>query len=166
MTEHGTHPGVGSLLLPLINFLLFAGIIVWKLPGPVREFFRERTARLREALAAGKRALAEAEETRAALERDVRELPATIATLKADVKSTADRRRANLLDVARRAADRIRADARLLAEHEVAAARHALRTEVVDEAIRQATDVIRAGIRPEDQERLVRDFVQSAGTAG
>jgi hypothetical protein len=46
MTEHGAHPGVGSLLLPLINFLLFAGIIVWKLPGPVREFFRDRTARL------------------------------------------------------------------------------------------------------------------------
>lgn len=166
MTEHGAHPGVGSLLLPLVNFLLFAALIIWKLPGPVREFFRARTARLRDALAAGKRALAEAEETRAALERDVRELPATIANLKADIRSTADRQRANLLEVARRAADRIRADARLLAEHEVAAARHALRTEVVEEAIRQATDLIRAGIRAEDQERLVRDFVQSAGTAG
>jgi len=166
MTEHGAHPGVGSLLLPLINFLIFAAIIIWKLPGPVREFFRERTARLRDALAAGKRALAEAEETRATLERDVRELPATIAHLKADIHSTADRQRTNLLDVARQAADRIRADARLLAEHEVAAARHALRTEVVEEAVRQATDLIRAGIRAEDQERLVRDFVQSAGTAG
>ena len=166
MTEHGAHPGIGSLLLPLINFLLFAGLIIWKLPGPVREFFRQRTARLRDALAAGKRALAEAEETRAALERDVRELPGTIANLKADIQSTADRQRANLLEVARRAADRIRADARLLAEHEVAAARHALRTEVVEEAVRQATDLIRGAIRGEDQERLVRDFVQSAGTAG
>ena len=46
------------------------------------------------------------------------------------------------------------------------AARHALRTEVVEEAIRLATDLIRGGIRGEDQERLVRDFVQSAGTAG
>ena len=166
MTEHGAHPSVRDLVLPAINFLIFAAIIVWKLPGPVREFFRQRTARLREALAAGKRALAEAEETRAALERDVRELPGTIASLKADIHSTADRQRANLLEVARRAADRIRADARLLAEHEMAAARHALRTEVVEEAVRQATDLIRGGIRGEDQERLVRDFVQSAGTAG
>ncbi len=166
MTEHGAHPGIGSLLLPVVNFLLFVGLIVWKLPGPVREFFRQRTARLRDALAAGKRALAEAEETRATLERDVRELPGTVAHLKADIHSTAERQRANLLEVARRAADRIRADARLLAEHEVAAARHALRSEVVDEAVRQATDLIRGGIRPEDQERLVRDFVQTAGTAG
>ena len=165
MTEHGAHPGVGSLLLPLINFLLFAAVIIWKLPGPVREFFRQRTARLRDALAAGKRALAEAEEIRAALERDVRELPGTIANLKADIHSTADRERANLLAVARRAADRIRADARLLAEHEVGAARHGLCTEVVEEAIRQATDLIRGGIRGDDQERMVREFVQSAGTA-
>jgi F-type H+-transporting ATPase subunit b len=166
MTEHGAHPGIGSLFLPLVNFLLFVGLLVRLLPGPIREFFRQRTARLREVLAAGKRALAEAEETRATLERDVRELPNTIANLKADLRSTADRQRANLLEVARRAAERIRADARLLAEHEVAAARHALRTEVVEEAIRLATDLIRGGIRGEDQERLVRDFVQSAGTAG
>jgi F0F1-type ATP synthase membrane subunit b/b' len=165
MTEHAAPPGIGSLVLPAINFLLFAGLMIWKLPAPVREFFRERTARLREALAAGKRALAEAEETRAALERDVRELPATIAHLKADIRATADRERANLLGVAVRAADRIRSDARLLAEHEIAAARDGLRTEVVEEAIRQATVLVRDAIRVGDQERLVIDFVQSAGSA-
>ena len=166
MTEHGAPPGIGTLALPAINFLLFVGLIIWKLPGPVREFFRERTERLREALAAGRRALAEAEETRATLERDVGELPGTIARLKGDIRATAERERANLLDVAIRATDRIKGDARLLAEHEIAAARDGLRTEVVEEAIRQATVLIRDAIRGEDQERLVRDFVQSAGTAG
>ena len=165
MTEHGAHPGIGSLLLPAINFLLFVGLIVWKLPGPVKEFFRERTARLREALAAGKRALTEAEEIRAALERDILELPGTIAHLKADIHAAADRERANLLDVAISAAGRIRTDARLLAEHEIAAARAGLRSEVVEEAIRQATVLLRDAIRADDQERLVRDFVQTAGTA-
>jgi len=165
MTEHGAHPGIGSLVLPVINFLLFVGLIVWKLPGPVKEFFGQRTERLREALAAGKRALAQAEETRAALERDVRELPSTIAQLKADIRATADRERANLLDVTVRAAGRIRSDARLLAEHEIAAARDGLRAEVVEEAIRHATLLLRDAIRAVDQERLVRDFVQTAGTA-
>ena len=165
MTDHGAHPGIGTLLWPVVNFLIFAGLIFRLLPGPVREFFRQRTARLREAMAAGKRALAEAEETRAALERDVRELPGTTTRLKADIHAAADRERANLLGIASRAADRIRADARLLAEHEIAAARGALRTEVVEEAIRQATVLIRDAIRGEDQERLVRDFVKTAGTA-
>jgi F-type H+-transporting ATPase subunit b len=165
MTEHGAEPGIGTLLFPVINFALFVGLLVWKLPGPVRQFFRERTDRIRDGLAAGKRALAEAEDTRATLERDVRELPATIAHLKADVRAAAELERKSLLDVAAHAADRIRGDARLVAEHEVAAARDGLRREVVEEAIRQAIVLIRAAIRPEDQERLVRDFVQSAGTA-
>ena len=165
MTEHGAPPGIGSIVLPAINFLLFVGLIVWKLPGPVKEFFRQRTARLREALAAGRRALAEAEATRVTLERDVRELPTTVAQLKADIRAAAERERANLLAVAVRAAERIRGDARLLAEHEIVAARNALRTEVVEEAVRQATVFVRDAIRTEDQERLVRDFVQSAGGA-
>lgn len=163
MTEHGAHPSVGDLFFPIVNFFLFA-VVLWRvLPGAVREFFRQRTARIREALAAGARALSEAQATRAALERDVRELPDTIARLRADVRAAAERERANLLDIARRAADRIRTDARLLADHEVAAARQTLRAEVVEEAVRQATAFLRDAIRPEDQERLVHDFVQSAG---
>lgn len=163
MTDHGAHPTVGSLLYPIINFVLFTALLWWRLPGPVWEFFRQRTARLREALEAGRRALAEAEETRTALERDVKELPGTIAQLRADIRAAGEREHANLVEAARRAADRIRVDARFLADHEVAAARQTLRTEVVEEAIRQATMLIRAAIRSEDQERLVGDFVQSAG---
>jgi F0F1-type ATP synthase membrane subunit b/b' len=165
MTDHGAHPGIGSLLLPLINFLLFVGLIIWKAPGPVREFFRARTERLRDALAAGKRALTEAEQIRAALERDVRELPNTVAQLKADVRAAAEREHANLLEMATRAADRIRSDARLVADSEVAAARHGLRSEVVEEAVRQATAILRGTIKTDDHERMVRDFVQSAGKA-
>ena len=164
MTEHGAHPGVGTLLLPLINFVLFVGLIAWKLPGPVKQFFRERTERLREALAAGRRALAEAEETRAALERDMRELPSTIAQLKADIRAAADREHSNLMEMTKHAAERIRSDARLVAESEVTAARNGLRSEVVDEAVRQATSMVRDTIRPEDHERMLRDFAQTAGT--
>ena len=165
MTEHGAHPGVESLLWPAVNFILFVALIVWKAPGPVREFFRARTERLRDALAAGTRALAEAEQTRAALERDVRELPNTIAQLKADVRAAAEREHANLLEMATRAAERIRSDARLVADSEVAAARSGLRSEVVEEAVRQATATLRDTIKTDDHERMVRDFVQSAGKA-
>jgi F-type H+-transporting ATPase subunit b len=165
MTEHGAHPGVGTLLLPVINFILFVGLLAWKLPGPLKAFLRERTERLREGLAAGKRALAEAEETRAALERDIRELPSTIAHLKADIRATADREHANLMDVTIRAAERIRGDARLVAESEVSSARNGLRSEVVEEAVRQATTILRGAIKTDDHERMVRDFVQTAGTS-
>src|SRR5438874_737131 len=116
-----------------------------------------------EALQAGPRARAEAEALRATLARDVENLPALRSQLRADLRATAERECEALLALGRTAAERIRTDARLLAEHEFAAARAALRAEVIEEAVRQATALIRQAIRPEDQEQFVREFVAGAG---
>lgn len=164
MTEHGVpHASLGDLLWPTLNFAIFVVILVRFLSGPVREYIRARTVRLREALAAGSRARSDAEALRATLARDIENLPALRERLRQDMRATAEGERDAILALARQAADRIRSDARLLAEHEFASARHALRTEVIEETIRQATALVRSGIRPEDQERFVRDFVQGAG---
>src|SRR5436309_3479559 len=146
---------------------------------PALRVIRERTARsegaVREARAiqaeaerlraeqAGARARAEAEALRATLARDVENLPALRAQLRADLRATAEREREALLALGRTAVERMRSDARLLAEHEFAAARAALRAEVIEEAVRQATALIRQAIRPEEQERFVREFVTGAG---
>jgi len=165
MTEHG--PGESSQLfnlsLSVVNFTLFVGLLVYFLRGPIKEFFRERTERLREALAAGARARRAVEDLRADLAKDVADLPALRERLRVDALATAERERDNMIAAAVRASERIRADARLLAEHELAAARHALRREVIEEAVREAVAIVRKAIRPEDQERLIREFVSGAG---
>ena len=164
MTEHGgPPPGPADVLWPLANFLPFVAVLVYYLRGPVREFFRERAVRLREALEAGTRARREAETLRAELERDVRNLPALRERMRADLRASAERERDVLLASGREAAQRIREDARLLAEQEIAAARQALRDEVTDEVVRQATAALRQAIQPGDQERFVREFVADAG---
>jgi F-type H+-transporting ATPase subunit b len=167
MTEHVTHPSIWHSLfwpMPVVpNFLLFGGLMVYVLRGPVVEFFRARTARLREGLQAGARARREAEALRATLKRDIENLPALRAQLVADMRATAELQRQNLLATGRKAAERIRADARLLAEQEIAAARQALRAEVIAQAVEEATALVRRAIRPEDQARFVRDFVVGAG---
>ena len=164
MNEHAAHQAaVGQLLWPALNFVIFVAVIARVGRGPAVEYFRARTARLRAALQAGARARAEAEALRATLARDVENLPALRAQLRADLRATAEREREALLALGRTAAERMRSDARLLAEHEFAAARAALRAEVIEEAVRQATALIRQAIRPEDQERFVREFVTGAG---
>jgi len=164
MTQHAVHHAtVGDLLWPTLNFVIFVAVLVHFLRAPAVEYFRARTARLREALQAGARARAEAAALRATLARDVENLPALRAQLRADLRATAEREREALLALGRTAAERMRSDARLLAEHEFAAARAALRAEVIEEAVRQATALIRQAIRPEDQERFVREFVAGAG---
>ena len=165
MTEHGAHlaPGPSDLLWPTLNFVIFVLLLVRFLRGPVIEYFRARTARLREGLHAGARARAEAAAVRAELARDMEQLPAVRAQLRADMRAVAEHEGRHLLAAGERAAERIRSDARLLADHEFAAARDALRAEVIEEAVRQATALIRRAVGPDDQERFVRDFVAGAG---
>jgi F-type H+-transporting ATPase subunit b len=160
--EPGIHePSIAELLFPAINFAIFAFVLVRFLAGPIREYFRERTERLRDGLAAGTRAQREAEELRAQLARDLDALPGIQERLRSDLLATAEEARAKLLAQGRDAADRIRADARLVAEQEAESARRAVRTEIVDEAIRQATVLVQDELKPDDQARFVRDFVES-----
>src|SRR5262245_7990313 len=93
MTEHGAHhpvPTPAELLWPALNFILFVGLLVYFLRGPIVVFFRDRAARLREALQAGARALAEATALRAELARDIANLPAACARLRADMRAVAE----------------------------------------------------------------------------
>jgi F-type H+-transporting ATPase subunit b len=158
-------PEIGDVFLPAANFAVFLLLLIYFLRGPVREFFRARTERLRDALEAGAHARRDAEALRAELERDVRDLPALRERLRADLRATAERQRDTLLESGRQAAARLRQDAHLVADHEVAAARQALRAEVIEEAVRQATLLVRDAVRPEDQERFVREFMAGAGAA-
>ncbi len=162
MEHHAVHATIGDLLLPAINFALFVGLLARFLTGPVREYFRARTERIREALASGARARQEAAALRAQLTRDLANLPALRERLKAEFRTTAELERDQLLLFAKRTADRIREDARLVAQQETQAAREALRAEVIDDAVREATALLRAALRPEDQERFVREFTQQA----
>jgi F-type H+-transporting ATPase subunit b len=160
---HEALPGsIGDLLWPVLNFAVFTALIVRFAGGPFREFFRARSERLHEALAAGARARAEADALRAQIARDVADLPAQRERLKAELRATAAHEREQLLTLARQTADHIREDARLVAAQEVQGARESLRAEVIDEAVREATVLLRAALKPDDQERFVREFTRSA----
>ena len=166
MVEHGAHsPGIGDLLFPAINFAIFAYVLVRFLAGPIREYFRDRTERLRNGLEAGRRAQKQAADLQAQLDKDIRDLPALQERLRVDLLTTAEQARAALLEQGRQAAARIRADAALVAEQEAQAAQRAVRAEIVDEAIRQATALVREAVRPEDQTRFVHEFVETARQA-
>jgi F-type H+-transporting ATPase subunit b len=161
----GPPPTPGDLLWPALNFILFVALLVHLLREPIREYFRARGERLRQALEAGARARAEAEALRAQLARDIAELPGLRERLRADLLATARQEREDLLERASRAADHIRGDAALVAEQELVAARQAVRAEVIDEAVRQAISLLRSALRPEDQERFVHEFVDRAGSS-
>ena len=154
---------IATLMWPTINFSIFLGLLVRMLSGPVREFFRARAERLRDELEVGDRARAEAEALRAQLAKDLADLPALREQLKGDLRAIAQRERDQMLVLANETAERIRNDAKLLADQEIATARRVLREEVVQAAVREATNLVRGATQPPDQERFVREFIGSAG---
>ena len=153
------------MLWAAVNFLLFVALLVRFLRVPIRDYFRARSERLTEGLAAGARARERAEALRATIARDLADLPALRQRLRADLLAAAEREREQLIERGRQAADRIRADARVLAEQEFAAARNALRDELIEDAVRQASALLRQALKPGDQQRLLRDFIASARAA-
>jgi F-type H+-transporting ATPase subunit b len=165
--DHAPHhaPHISELVLPALNFALFAALLVWKLRGPIVEYFRDRTERIRDALAAGTRARAEAAALEAEIARDLAALPALSERIRSDLRSAAEGERDQLVAQGHRTAERLRADAKLLADQEALAAMREVRREVAEEAVREATALVRGALGPDDQQRFVREFVQSAGTA-
>jgi F-type H+-transporting ATPase subunit b len=165
MTGHEVHhPGVIDLIRPAVNFSLFAALFVWGFGGPIRDYFRERTAKIREALEAGAKAKREAETLRAELERDTADLPATRAKMVAEFRETAELERQLLFRKSRQAADRIRSEAKIAAEQEASAARAELSELVVRKVVDEANRLVRGAITADDQRRFVEEFVQSART--
>jgi F-type H+-transporting ATPase subunit b len=158
-------PSIATLLWPTVNFSIFVVLLVRGLTGPVREFFRARTERLRADLAIGDRARIDAEALRVQLAKDLADLPGLRERLKADLRATAQRERDQMLALANQTADRIRHDAKLLADQDVATSRRILREEIVAAAIREASDLVRGAAQPQDQERFVREFIGTAGAA-
>jgi hypothetical protein len=56
--------------------------------------------------------------------------------------------------------ERVRKQAQIIAEHEVKKARAALKKEMVDLSLELAENLLREAIQPQDQERLVREYIK------
>jgi F-type H+-transporting ATPase subunit b len=165
MTGHEVHhPVITDLIKPAVNFSLFAALIVYAVRGPIRTFLRDRTERIRSALEAGQRAKREAEELRAQIGRDTADLPGIRARMVGEMRETAERERALLLEKAAQTAERIRLDAKLTGQQEAEAARSELRIATIEQAVAEAARLVRQAITPDDQHRAVEEFVQSART--
>ena len=165
MTGHEIHhPSIIELIKPAINFSLFAAVLVYAFRGSLSTFLSERTARIRLALEAGKKAKHDAEALKAQLEQDTADLPGIRARMVGEMRETAERERALLLERATRVAERIRLEAQLTGEQEAEAARSTLRNATVEQAIAEAMRIVREAVTPDDQRRAAEEFVQSART--
>jgi F-type H+-transporting ATPase subunit b len=152
-------PSWNLTILGFVNFALFLFVLyryAWPL---VRDYLVARRESIVRALEAARRAQAEAEELRAEYEARMRTLEDEAARTREELLAIARHEADRVIDQARRAAERIRRDAELVAGQEVAQARALLQRDVAELITRLAGALIEREITPDDQRRLIREFV-------
>lgn len=152
-----------QLVYPLINFVIFAYLIKRLLLPLVKNYLRSRreeiVAALGEADESKRRAAAMVQEYRARMAR----LEEEMKKLREEFRADGEREKAHMLREAEELADRIKVDTDFLAEQEVKLARQKLREEIARLAQEAAQRLIQSHLRPDDQKRLVEEFLSGVG---
>ena len=146
-----------------LNLFLFIGVLVYFLRRPLSESLVAR----REAI---RRDLMRAQEERNAAQAKLAEVEARLARLNAEVegiRAQAQREAAAERERIERAAEEEMRKLREQAQREIEgagkSARQELRRQAAEESVRLAEEMIRRDMRPEDDARLIGDYVEELG---
>lgn len=158
-------PAIGEVVLPAINFIIYAAVIYYFALPAVRNLLRSRREEIVTTIAqaSAKKQQAEAlvKEYRAKIARVDQEVQSIQAARRAD----AEQERAKMLSEAEAMALKVREDARFLADREVSSAREMLRQELANQAEAMARELVQRNISASDQGRLAQEFIQHIGQA-
>jgi len=86
-------------------------------------------------------------------------------SIQALLRQEGEREKSRLLGEAQAIAVKIQEDARFLADVEVKTARQSIIEEMARQAEAAARELVQRNISPQDQDRLVREFIQQIGQA-
>ena len=146
-----------------VGLALLIGVLVYFTREPLKNFLLDRSDGIRRQIESAEAALAaaraEASELQTRLARVTDENEAFIRA----AAEQAEAERVLALERARQAAERIREESRRAADQEIARARRELQAEAAQLAVRVAAEILRHGITPDDERRLVGEFVESIG---
>lgn len=162
-------PMAPGLLFALINFAIFAGILV-KAAGPkLTAYLRGRHETVKTALEEAAALRAEARAKLDEYNRRIAGIDEEVTTLMQEIRGEAEAERDYILTQARTQAEAMTKEAQARIESEIARARLTLEREVVSAAVSAAQDVLRQRTTPEDQGRLFDGFIANlvaTGTGG
>jgi F-type H+-transporting ATPase subunit b len=156
-------PSIGDVWWPFWNFVIYAFIIVKFAVPRAREFLKTRREEVVSTIsqAAAKKQAAEARVSE--YKAKLGGLDEEIQSLHAAFRQEAEREKSKLIGEAQAMAVKIKEDANFLGDQEVKIARQRIREELASQAETTARELVRRNLSPEDQSRLVQDFIQTMG---
>jgi F-type H+-transporting ATPase subunit b len=138
-------------------FLLF--FLAKMLKKPLGSFLVKRKEDIRTSLDQASQKESEAQRLLGEWEKKLESLSREIQDLHETIRQEGEEERKRIVERAQEEEIRVRKQAQIIAEHEVKKARVALKKEMVDLSLELAERLLKEAIQPQDQERLVREYI-------
>ncbi len=157
---HGITPEkVTDFIWRTVNFLVFAAILLKLVTKPAKAFFAQRSTDIGETFETLEARKAEAEAALRAAEARLAEVGAERERLIEQFKAEGEAEKAKIIAKAEQAAQRLKDMAAMTIAAETKKAAADLKQEIVEAAVQLAEQIVREKIVPEDQQRLVDDYL-------
>jgi F-type H+-transporting ATPase subunit b len=167
---HGGHEEtmtfMGDWLPRLVNFAIIAGIVIYFMRKPTRDFFKNRTSEIAKALEESKLARERANAALAEMDRKVKDLEAEMGRLIADARNRGEKDRETLIVEGKKVSQDVQAQVKQGIDVELQKARAALAVEAALLSLELAEGKIKEKISGQDQERIVKEYISKVGGKG
>ena len=163
-SEAGGHGGIDpakltDLLWRTVNFVIFAGILYKLAAKPIKTFFASRKAEI-------STELQDLETQKIKVQKALKEAKAQLAAVAAERDqliqqyiAEGEAEKAKIIEKAEQSAQRLKDMASMTIEAETKKAAADLKQEIVETAVKLSEQIIKEKIVPEDQQRLVDDYL-------
>jgi len=156
----------GEVFWQIISFILLLFLLTHFLKNPVRIFLKKRQEGIKNSLEQSAEKKEESQKQFENWEDKINLLRQEVADLHKKISQEGEAERKRIIGRAEEEGDRIRQQARVVAEQEVKKARATLRKEMVDLSVELAEKLLKEATQPQDQRRLVREYVEKMRELG
>jgi len=154
---------MGDWFPRLVNFSIIAGVVVYFMRKPVRDFFAGRTTEIAKAIQEATEARERAVAALAEMERKIKDMEAETGRMVADAQVRGEKDKQALIEEGRKVAQEVQVQVKQGIEIEVQKARAALATEASLLSLELAEGRIKEKISSQDHERIVKEYVAKVG---
>jgi F-type H+-transporting ATPase subunit b len=154
-----------NLLFRTMNFVALVAILVWLLRKPVANMLGGRRQAIKSELEELERAQAEAEQKVAEAQAKLADIESRQEEIIQGYLAAGEAEKAKIIAAAEKSAERIKEMADMAIAGEIKKARGELMAELSDMSAKVAEDLIKKNIGPEDQKRLVGEYLEKVKVA-
>jgi F-type H+-transporting ATPase subunit b len=148
-----------EVIWQIISFVLLIVLLSRFVKKPLAAFLSGRQAEVQNAIEQSARKKEEAEALLSEWQRKVDSLGREIKDLHQRIRAEGEAEQKKIVSRAQEEGERIRQQAGVIAEQELTKVRAALKKEMVDLSVELAEKLLKEAIQPQDQERLIQEYI-------